>query len=97
MSMKPTRARVFYATIALTTLAGYLLNYVHAVKAVDGLFYAAVLNGIIAPPLIVVLLLMCNNPRILLERRNGVFTNVFGSLAALGMFAAAGMMLYSLL
>lgn len=90
------RARAFYAVIAVTTAAGYVLNYVHAFSAVTGLLYAAVINGLIAPPLIVLLLVACNDSRVVGRHRNGWVSNLFGALAALVMATAAAALIYDL-
>src|SRR5205807_2344276 len=58
------RARGFYLTIAGVVILGYLLNFIRAVSPIKALYYSAVLNGVVAPPLIAVLLLICNNRRI---------------------------------
>jgi Mn2+/Fe2+ NRAMP family transporter len=65
------RARGFYLTLAMVVLAGFLLNFVRTISPVRGLVYAAVLNGVAAPPLIVVILLICNNPKIVGPHRTG--------------------------
>jgi Mn2+/Fe2+ NRAMP family transporter len=53
------------------------------------LFGAAVLNGILAPPLLVVVLLVANNHAVMGGRRNGRVLNVLTGLSALIMGAAA--------
>ncbi len=90
------RARAFYGVIALVILGGYLLNFVEAISPVKALLYSAVLNGLAAPPLIVILLLVCNNRKIVGERCNGRWSNAFGILTALLMTAAAAFMIWAL-
>ena len=53
------------------------------------LFLAAVLNGILAPPLIVIVLMVCNNAGLMGEHRNGWILNTLGVLTAAAMSAAA--------
>jgi Mn2+/Fe2+ NRAMP family transporter len=48
-----------------------------------------VINGVVAPPLLVVVMLVANNKKVMGERTNGLFTNIVGWLAAAVMFAAA--------
>ena len=50
---------------------------------------SAVINGILAPPLIIIVLLICNNPKVMGSFRNGWGLNVFGSVAALLMTGSA--------
>jgi NRAMP (natural resistance-associated macrophage protein)-like metal ion transporter len=90
------RARGFYLTIAALTVAGYLLNFVHSFSPIKALLYSAAINGIVAPPLIVVLLHICNNPNIVKERRNGAVSNFFGWCTVVLMGGAAGFLLYAM-
>ena len=66
-----SRAKGFYATIALVIVVGYLLNFVQVISPIKALLYSAVLNGLVAPPLIVVLLFICNNRKIVSKNANG--------------------------
>lgn len=54
-----------------------------------GLFWSAVLNGVLAPPLIIIILFICNNRRVMGEHTNGKTLNILGTIAALVMSAAA--------
>ena len=90
------RARGFYGAIAVCILLGYLLNFVHALSPVKALLYSAALNGIVAPPLVVVLLLVCNNRRIVKDKVNGRASNVLGWITVIFMGAAALFLLYAM-
>ena len=90
------RARGFYLTIAAVIALGYALNFVHGISPVKALLYAAVLNGAVSPPLIVLLLLICNNPKIVGERRNGRLANALGALAAVTMTVAIALLFWGL-
>jgi NRAMP (natural resistance-associated macrophage protein)-like metal ion transporter len=85
---KPHRARAFYGVIVISTLVGMLINFV-GVNPVDALFWTAVLNGFLAPPLLVVIMLIANNKEVMGDRVNGVVANVLGWATAVAMFAAA--------
>jgi len=85
---KPDRARQFYAVIAASTLIGMGINFV-GINPFDALFLTAVINGFIAPPLMVLIMLIANNRQIMGERTNGRWTNVLGWIATLTMWAAA--------
>jgi NRAMP (natural resistance-associated macrophage protein)-like metal ion transporter len=91
------RARGFYLIIAASVLAGYLLNFARSISPVKALLYSAALNGIIAPPLIVLLLFVCNNRAVLFNRVNKPVSNVFGWLAAVVMGTAAMFLLWTML
>jgi NRAMP (natural resistance-associated macrophage protein)-like metal ion transporter len=53
----PKQAMRFYAAICAATVVGLSLNFLH-IDAVKALFWAAVLNGLIAGPLMVVIMIM---------------------------------------
>jgi len=92
-----SRAKGFYATIALVIVVGYLLNFVQAISPIKALLYSAVLNGLVAPPLIVVLLFICNNPKIVGKNTNGWLSNTLGWLAVVLMSLAGGLLIWSLI
>jgi NRAMP (natural resistance-associated macrophage protein)-like metal ion transporter len=81
-------ARGFYAVIALSTLVGLALNLL-GVNPIAALVYSAVINGLVAVPLLVLILLVANNRAILGEHTNGRFSNVLGILTTLFMALAA--------
>ena len=88
LDQHPDRARNFYLVIGLATLVGMLINFL-GINPIDALFWTAVLNGFVAPPLMVLIMLVANNGAIMQDRTNGWFTNAVGWLATLAMFAAA--------
>ena len=90
------RAKGFYATIALVIVVGYLLNFVQVISPVKALLYSAVLNGLVAPPLIVVLLFICNNRKIVGKKANGWLSNTLGWFAVVLMSLAGGLLIWSL-
>jgi NRAMP (natural resistance-associated macrophage protein)-like metal ion transporter len=91
-----SRAKGFYATITVIIVAGYLFNLVQVISPVKALLYSAVLNGLVAPPLIVVLLLICNNRKIVGKNANGWLSNTLGWLAVVIMSLAGGLLIWSL-
>ena len=88
LAKKPAGAKQFYAVIILSTLAGMLINFV-GINPIRALFWTAVLNGFLAPPLLVVILFIANNPAVMGERVNTRLTNVLGWITAAVMTAAA--------
>jgi len=84
-------ARRFYLIIAAATLVGLLINFLK-IPPVTALFWTAVLNGVLAPPLIVVIMFVSNSKKVMGKRTNGPLTNVLGwSTAAIMTAAAIGM------
>ncbi len=88
LDRNPARAKQFYAVIAVSTLIGILINFL-GINPMHALFWTAVINGFLAPPLMVLLMLIANNRTIMGDRINGVGTNGLGWAATLAMFAAA--------
>ncbi len=88
-NQKPSRARLFYALIVFGTLAGLSLNYL-GVSPIRALLWSAVLNGLMSPPLLVLILCVANNPKIMGRKHtNGWVLNLLAGLATLAMSAAA--------
>jgi Mn2+/Fe2+ NRAMP family transporter len=73
---RPKDARAFYATIAVATLLGVALNFV-GLDPVRSLYWAAVVNGVLAAPLMAVMMLIVTNPkamgRLTLSRRTAIW------------------------
>ncbi|HTW72353.1 MAG TPA: divalent metal cation transporter [Acetobacteraceae bacterium] len=60
----PRDAKAFYGTIVAGTLVGVLINFVH-LDPIKALFWCAVINGVIAVPLMVVIMLMSMQPKVM--------------------------------
>jgi len=89
---QPPLSRKFYALIAVAMLLGLTLDFV-GFNAVKMLFYSAVLNGVLAPPLIVLVVLLTSNSKIMGIRVSsrplryvGWATAVIMTAACIGMF-----------
>src|SRR5581483_1526144 len=81
LDLKPRQAPGFYWIMLGGTAVGVLENYVR-VNPIKMLIYTAVINGIVAVPVILMLILIANNKRIMGDRASGVWSNI-GSLATL--------------
>lgn len=88
MNERPRLAKKFYAVIAIAMTAGVAMDYA-GLNAIRMLFWSAVLNGVLAPPLIVIILLVSNNPRVMGQHVNGRVMNALGVFATVVMSAAA--------
>jgi NRAMP (natural resistance-associated macrophage protein)-like metal ion transporter len=88
LNKKLRGAKQFYAVIVISTLAGLLINYA-GISPIKALFWTAVINGLLAPPLLVIIMLISNNQKVMGKRTNGKLTNVLGWLTTVVMFAAA--------
>ena len=85
---KPREAKHFYTVIAASTLVGMLINFV-GINPMSALFWTAIINGLISPPLLVIIMLVSNNRQVMGDNVNGVGSNIVGWLAAVVMFVAA--------
>jgi len=85
---RPRRAKLFYGIISLSTLAGMLINFV-GINPMTALFWTAVINGFLAPPILVVVMLIANNKSVLGEHVNGPVSNAIGWATTAVMSAAA--------
>jgi len=82
-----SRAKPFYAVITLATLAGVAMNFM-GINPIDALFYSAVLNGIVAPPLLVMVMLAARNPKVMGKQTIGPLLTALGWVTTVGMFLA---------
>jgi Mn2+/Fe2+ NRAMP family transporter len=62
LDAKPLAARLFYGTIAVTTMAGAALSGI-GIDPARALYWAAVVNGVLAGPLMAIMMLIASNPR----------------------------------
>lgn len=61
---RPREAKAFYATIALATAGGVALNFT-SIDPVKALYWSAVVNGVLAAPLMAVMMIISMNGRIM--------------------------------
>ena len=64
LDSRPREAKAFYGTIAAATLGGVALNF-SSLDPIKALYWSAVLNGVLAAPLMAVIMLIAVNPRIM--------------------------------
>ncbi|TAK77339.1 MAG: divalent metal cation transporter [Dehalococcoidia bacterium] len=93
LDTRPRNARQFYAVIVVATLVGMAINFV-GINPIAALYWTAVINGVLAPPLLVLIMLIVNNPKVMGERVNNPLTNVLGWTTAALMSTAAVVMLW---
>ena len=87
LDAQPTKARLFYGTIAVTTMLGVSLQYV-GIDPVRALYWAAVVNGVLAAPLMVMMMLIVRNPRAMGRLTLGPRATITGWFATLLMAGA---------
>jgi NRAMP (natural resistance-associated macrophage protein)-like metal ion transporter len=67
LDRRPAAARYFYGTIAVATLAGVAINFTR-LDPVRALYWSAVVNGILAAPIMAVMMLIGVNPTVMGEQ-----------------------------
>jgi NRAMP (natural resistance-associated macrophage protein)-like metal ion transporter len=85
------QAREFYGVIGVGLALGLALDYA-GFNAVSMLFWSAVLNGVLAPPLIVIVLLLTSNPEVMGTRANPRWLSVLGWITVVVMTLASAAM-----
>jgi NRAMP (natural resistance-associated macrophage protein)-like metal ion transporter len=92
----PLKAKAFYGTIAVATFVGGIVNF-SPLDPVKALFWSAVINGVVAVPIMVMTMGMATNKKIMgqfavrgLLRILGWLATLTMAIAAIGMFATWG-------
>ena len=84
----PRTAKKFYGVIAASVGGGIAINY-FGLNAIKMLFTAAVINGLLAPPIILIVLLLTADKTVMGDAVNPRLLSVLGWLAFAAMTAAA--------
>jgi Mn2+/Fe2+ NRAMP family transporter len=88
LEIKPARATKFYLTLGAATLVGLALNFVHF-DPIRSLFIAAVINGLLAAPVMVLMMLMTRSPKIMGDFTLPVHLQILGWIGSITMFIAS--------
>jgi Mn2+/Fe2+ NRAMP family transporter len=88
LNEKPQLARRFYAVLAIAILVGLALDFA-GLNAVKMLFWSAVLNGLLAPPLVIMVVLLTSDRKVMGNRVNSRWMQALGWICALVMSSAA--------
>jgi NRAMP (natural resistance-associated macrophage protein)-like metal ion transporter len=93
LNLKLKKAHGFYGVITIATLIGLMINFI-GINPIKALVFAAVINGVVAVPLIFIIALIARNKNIMGQYKSGWISNLLVWLTFLGMGAAAiGMLL----
>ncbi len=88
LDLPPWRGRRFYLVLGAAVVGGVLLDALR-LDPIRLLFLAALVNGLLAPPLLVLVMLVGNSRRVMGSRVNGFWLNLLG-WAAVAVMTAAG-------
>jgi NRAMP (natural resistance-associated macrophage protein)-like metal ion transporter len=84
LGRRVSQARAFYAVIAASILVGVVMDFV-GVSPIRALYLAAILNGVAAPPLLLLILLLARSDAVLGEHRPGLVSQLLVGGAAVVM------------
>ncbi|HEV3012654.1 MAG TPA: divalent metal cation transporter [Actinomycetota bacterium] len=76
------QARAFYLVIAISILIGVAMDFI-GISPIRALYLAAILNGVAAPPLLVLIALLARSKEVLGRHRSGVLSQLLVGAAAM--------------
>jgi NRAMP (natural resistance-associated macrophage protein)-like metal ion transporter len=88
LELKPHKAWPFYAVIGVAMAIGLALDFA-GLDAVKMLFWSAVLNGMLAPPLVILVVLLTSDTKVMGKRANAPWMRALGWACAVVMSVAA--------
>lgn len=87
LELKFSQARGFYLVIAISILFGAGINFLH-INPIKALYYAAFLNGVIAVPLLFLIMKVGNDPKIMGDECHPLWVKIFGWFGVVAMTLA---------
>jgi NRAMP (natural resistance-associated macrophage protein)-like metal ion transporter len=90
------QARAFYGVIILSMLIGLLINFI-GIDPIKMLLYSAVVNGLVAPPILYLIVQMTSDKRIVKDRVNHPIIAGLGWLITFIMAIAGSLTIYYLI
>ena len=88
LEQRPRMAPGFYIVIAISMLLGMALDYM-GINAVAMLFWSAVINGVLAAPLIAIVILLTSNSKVMGKRTSPFWLKLLGWTTVAVMTCAA--------
>jgi NRAMP (natural resistance-associated macrophage protein)-like metal ion transporter len=95
LAREPFKARAFYATVVIATLAGVAIS-LSPLDPIKALFWSAVINGVVAVPVMVMMMLITSNAAIMRKfvvtgprRAVGWLATAVMAVAAVGMIVTS--------
>lgn len=96
LSKKYSKAKGFYLFIGLATMVGLLINLLN-INTMQALLYAAIVNGVLAVPLIYIIIKLAGDSRIVGEHKTSKLNTVIAWITFVFMGVSALMMIATLL
>jgi Mn2+/Fe2+ NRAMP family transporter len=95
LNNKLKQGTAFYGVIIISMLVGLSLNFV-GLNPIKALIYSAVLNGTVAPIILVLIVLIAGNKRVMGEWANGKVSTVLGWFLTIIMVVSGVAAIYAL-
>ena len=96
LNLKLNKAPDFYGVIIISMVAGILINFI-GLNPIKALIYSAVLNGIVAPVIIILIILLASNKKIMGSFKNSKVASSMGWILAVLMSISGIAAIYSLI
>ena len=87
------RARAFYASFVVSIMLGALLDFTR-INPVRALYWTAVINGVLAPFLLVGILIAASDSKLMNGQPSSWLSRIVVGATTVAMFAAAGAMFF---
>ncbi|HEY2102700.1 MAG TPA: divalent metal cation transporter, partial [Chthoniobacterales bacterium] len=81
-------ARFFYTVVFFSTLVGIGIDFI-GINPVKALFWTAVINGVLAPFLLVAILYVASDRKLMQDQPSSILSRVVVAITTIAMFAAA--------
>src|SRR5579859_7309710 len=91
LATKPRYRPTFYLIIVAATLAGVAMNFM-GINPIKALFITAVINGLVAPPLLVLIVLLASDRTVMQDKVSGLVSQTL-TWVATGVMSIAGLAL----
>lgn len=88
-------AYAFYGVIMISTIIGFLINFI-GIDPIKALIYSAVVNGLVAPVILILIVLLSSNKLIMGNRVNHPVTTLIGWVTTILMVVAGAATIFSL-
>jgi Mn2+/Fe2+ NRAMP family transporter len=96
LAVKPRYRPTFYAIMVVSIVLGIAMNLVH-IDPIHALFVTAVINGVVAPPLLVLIVMLGSDRRVMGRRVSGRLSRTLTWTACGVMWAAVVALMVTLI
>ncbi|MBV9575489.1 MAG: divalent metal cation transporter, partial [Gammaproteobacteria bacterium] len=95
LNLKFKKAKSFYGIIIFSMLIGMIMNFI-GINPIKALVYSAIVNGIVAVPLILIIFMIAKDKKIMRNYRSGILSNTFVFLTFMSMLVTVIAMFFTL-